>query len=52
MDSDGRLVEVVNEAHETYRYEYNATGQVIGEEDFSGRRLGYDFDLSGSASSG
>lgn len=43
-----RLETVINAKGETYQFNYNAVGWVIGETGFDGRELGFEYDLAGN----
>jgi len=44
----GRILAVTNEKGETYRFEYNANGDVLNREDFSGSHVAYEYDEMGA----
>nr|WP_218888622.1 RHS repeat-associated core domain-containing protein [Saccharopolyspora hordei] len=46
-DTEMRLVAVVNERGETWRYEYDPAGNLVRETDFGGRSVSYTYDAAG-----
>ena len=46
-NTEGELIQVVNERDEVYRYEYSTGGLLIGETTFDGRVLRYRLDAMG-----